>query len=84
MSQEVSCKLSLGGKVILRRRTAAWEHRERHERRSWLRTLAFEAIVVCLAGFLEPRVLQELVAGVKDLERERSEDVPRVMASGRC
>ena len=65
----MSCKLSLGGKVILRRRTAAWEHRERHERRSWLRTLAFEAIVVCLAGFLEPSIHEELVAVLKDRER---------------
>jgi hypothetical protein len=48
----VSGKLSLGGEVILRRRTAAWELCKRHERRGWLLALAFAAIVVCLAGFL--------------------------------
>ena len=69
MTREVSSKLSLGGEVVLRRRAVAWELRKRHERRGWLLALAFAAIVVCLAGFLEPRARDELVAGLKDLER---------------
>ena len=65
----MSSKLSLGGEVILRLRIAAWELCERHERRGWLLALAFAAIVVCLVGFVEPRVREELVAGLKDLEK---------------
>ena len=72
----MSSELSLGGEVILRRRTAAWELRERHARRGWLLVLAFAAIVVCLTGFLEPRVLEELVAGFKDLLRGLYTNIP--------
>ena len=43
--------------------------RKRHERRGWLLTLVFAAIVVGLAGFLEPSIHEELVAVLKDRER---------------
>ena len=64
----MSSKLSLDGEVVLRRRAVAWELRKRHERRGWLLALAFAAIIVSFAGFLEPRVREQLVAVLKDRE----------------
>ena len=68
-TREVSRELPLRGEVVLRRRPIAGELRKRHECRGRLLARVHAAIVVGVAGLLEPRVPEELLAVSEDLER---------------